>query len=482
MRRRPLRQTYLAILGVTMAAVAACSSSGGAPAAESGGVDAGNIVTAPAPALSAPPGSSVIQTPVATAIGDRPALQPSPEPVPSDSDPHVSGDQQVDDVGRTNDTSLQGRPSDPWSYISDRTCGDGPIFSAFPMDLENVTNINPLGNLGPPGHTFPTSHMYFGVESVRGEVGEGPFGDGQTFPPNPVYAVADSRLVSISVSTVTTSLSGQEVSYVEYGFDIAVCEGLRVRYGHVGPVSDRILASVAELTGFNCNAYSTGAFAVDSCTYAPGLDLVAGEQLGFNSGRSAALDIGAFDITSQSIDFLHPELFGEEARGSVCVLDMYPDDQRSAMLLLLGDNNGLRTADPVCGVLDYTVPGTLQGNWFHDVGSFSQEDLNIAFVYDEVLPEVPVISIGFVPGIQSAAYRFSPRDAGNVNRSFVNVEAGAGVFCYHEFRDDFDRPGPSTHLLVEVPEAGRLLVRAGDGAECGGGPWQIGSEATEFVR
>ncbi|MCH8234999.1 MAG: hypothetical protein IIC29_02625, partial [Chloroflexi bacterium] len=126
--------------------------------------------------------------------------------------------------------------------------------------------------------------------------------------------------------------------------------------------------------------------------------------------------------------------------------------------------------------------GTLQGNWFNDVGSFSQEDLNIAFVYDEVLPDVPVISVGFVPGIQSAAFRFNPQDEGRVNRSFIDVKAGTGVFCYPDFRYDFGNPGPDTLLFVEVPEDGRLLVRAEDGAECGGGPWEIGTEATEFVR
>ncbi len=350
------------------------------------------------------------------------------------------------------------------------------------MDLEKVTNINPLGNLGPPGHTFPTSHMYFGVETIWGDAGEGPFGDGQIFPPNPVYAIAAGQLISISVSSTTTSLSGQEVNYTEYGLDVAVCEGVRVRYGHVGPVSDRILASIADLDGFHCNAYSTGAFAVDSCTYSPGLELVAGEQIGFNSGRAAALDIGAFDITTESVNFLHPELYGEEATGSVCVLDLYPDEQRSAMLPLLGDNNGLRTADPICGVLYYTVPGTLQGNWFNEIGTFTQEDKNIAFVYDEVLPDVPVISIGFVPGIESYAHRFTPRERGRINLPFVDVEAGAGVYCYQDFVDDFGRPGPATHLLVEVPETGRLLVRAEVGAECGSDPWQIGADATEFVR
>ncbi|MCH8818091.1 MAG: hypothetical protein IIC92_10235 [Chloroflexi bacterium] len=469
-----LTARYVALLVAAMAVVATCTSSD-----DDDGPVVGSETVRPAPSAptttpltSSRPDSFAGPVGFPTPVQDGLALPPHPEPTPADPAPLASVDGTLSHQGSI----------DPWSFISNRTCGGGPLFSAFPMDLENVTNINPLGNLAPPGHTFPTSHMYFGIESVPGEVDEGPFGDGQTFPPNPVYAVADSQLVSISVSTVTTSLSGQELSYVEYGFDLAVCEGLRVRYGHVGPVSNRILASIANLPGFNCNAYSTGAFAVDGCTYAPGLDLAAGEQLGFNSGRSAALDIGAYDITRRSNDFLHPELYGEEATGSVCVLDLYPDDQRSAMLQLLGDSNGLRTADPICGVLYYTVPGTLQGNWFNEIRSFTQEDLNIAFVYDEVLPDVPVISIGFVPGIQSAALRFDPQDEGRINRSFVDVEAGAGVFCYQDFRDDFGNPGPDTLLFVEVPEDGRLLVRAEDGAECGGGPWEIGTEATEFVR
>ena len=459
------RSKCLTILALVMLAACTSTTSGPtpAPAAPGSTIQAG--VTSPEPIIT----SGIAATP---APDSTTHVDPTPE---------IVGD-STDNGHGAGSSSPQRGSIDPWSFISDRQCGDGPLFSAYPMDLDKVTNINPLGNLAPPGHTFPTSHMYFGIEAIWGEAGEGPFGDGQTFPPNPVYAIAAGQLVSINVSKVTTSLSGQEVSYEEYGFDIAVCEGLRVRYGHVGPVSDRILASIADLEGFNCNAYSTGAFAVDSCTYAPGLELEAGEQVGFNSGRSAALDIGAFDITTEAIKFLHPSLYGEEATGSVCVLDLYPEEQRSEMLKLLGDNNGFRTAEPICGVLDYTIVGTLQGDWFDEIGDFPQQDLNIAFVYDEVLSDVPVISIGFVPGIPSYAHRFSEREGGRVNLPFIEVEAGAGVYCYQDFVDDFARPGPATHLLVEVPEAGRLLVQAEDGVECGTGPWQIGPDATEFVR
>lgn len=142
----------------------------------------------------------------------------------------------------------------------------------------------------------------------------------------------------------------------------------------------------------------------------------------------------------------------------------------------------LRTADPVCGFLNFDVAGTLQRGWYNEIDQFASEDLNIAFVYDQVIPDQPIISVGFVPGISSEAYQFDPRDDGRVNRHFRDINSGAGVYCYQDLRDRFDRSHPETHLLVEIPETGRLLVRAEDGFECGADPWEIGAGATEFVR
>src|SRR5215510_6450023 len=40
-------------------------------------------------------------------------------------------------------------------------CTDAPSFDRSPVDLAQVTGVVPLGNVNPPGHTFPTPHMYF---------------------------------------------------------------------------------------------------------------------------------------------------------------------------------------------------------------------------------------------------------------------------------------------------------------------------------
>jgi hypothetical protein len=44
-------------------------------------------------------------------------------------------------------------------------CVDIP-FTEFPADMDKVSSIIPLGNLNPPGHTFPTGHMYFFTDTM----------------------------------------------------------------------------------------------------------------------------------------------------------------------------------------------------------------------------------------------------------------------------------------------------------------------------
>src|SRR5712672_3030835 len=41
------------------------------------------------------------------------------------------------------------------------TCGPATLLTVTPMDLSDIREIAPLGNLNPPGHTFPTDHIYF---------------------------------------------------------------------------------------------------------------------------------------------------------------------------------------------------------------------------------------------------------------------------------------------------------------------------------
>ena len=48
---------------------------------------------------------------------------------------------------------------------ADIVCVDHP-FTTYPVDFERIRSITPLGNLNPPGHTFPTDHMYFNIDPL----------------------------------------------------------------------------------------------------------------------------------------------------------------------------------------------------------------------------------------------------------------------------------------------------------------------------
>ena len=46
-------------------------------------------------------------------------------------------------------------------------CSD-QVFTVSPVEVGLITNIDPLGALNPPGHTFPTDHLYFSSTSSGG--------------------------------------------------------------------------------------------------------------------------------------------------------------------------------------------------------------------------------------------------------------------------------------------------------------------------
>lgn len=75
-------------------------------------------------------------------------------------------------------------PPTPTPLPSAPSCGPGPVLTNPPMDIETITYISPLGALNPPGHTFPTTHMYFMLPSVDEGGTAGPFGDGRIFHRN----------------------------------------------------------------------------------------------------------------------------------------------------------------------------------------------------------------------------------------------------------------------------------------------------------
>jgi hypothetical protein len=338
------------------------------------------------------------------------------------------------------------------------------------MDFGSFVSIVPLGNMGPPAHVFPTTHMYFLLPSEQGAPGEGPFGDGTVFPQQPVYAPADGYIVAVGSAAVEHMTSG--ASFVEYDLHIEVCNGIDIRYGHIGPLSERLLDLLNENGPASCSSYETGGVTYNRCNYWPRIRVAAGEQISFTSGGAAAFDFGARRPGSAS----QPDTF-------ICPLDLYAEDTRAQLYELLGDANTRRTADPRCGTVDYDVPGTAQGNWRYEDTSRTTEDWNIAFAYDNIRPEAPVLSIGVsVPGIPPGAYRFVPASSGKVNRPFTSVTPGAGAFCYEVLADRWGQPVMGAVVLIELADESTLLVEARNADQCGPGPFELTENVARFIR
>ena len=93
------------------------------------------------------------------------------------------------------------------------------FFSTPPVDLSEVTEITPLGNLGPPGHTVPTDHTYIGV---------GERGSGKVFE---LFAPADVYITSVSWSKGITQ------DPIDYTIYFALCKDVIGYYNHVKSTS-----------------------------------------------------------------------------------------------------------------------------------------------------------------------------------------------------------------------------------------------------
>ena len=304
-------------------------------------------------------------------------------------------------------------------------CDPAAALTVSPLAMSDFVGITPLGNLNPPSHTLPTSHMYFYLPLTSGPAGSGPLGDGRIPPRVPVVAPGRLALQSVSVSEKTTTVGGQPVSYTEYALEFGVCGGLSIRFDHVGPVSERIAAAIQGATP-RCQDYTTGGVQSHFCSYDRfELEVSPGEQVAFTSGRSYALDLGASDGRSAPLPFVHPERYQTEARYNRCPLDVFEPTLRGQLLARVGQIElsmggrltRPRTAEPICGTVNQDIPGTAQGGWFADPQRPYPEDNDLALARDEVDPSQPVFSVGnTVPGLASGTYAFTPRASGLVNR------------------------------------------------------------------
>ncbi|MBI4162961.1 MAG: hypothetical protein HY513_04720 [Candidatus Aenigmarchaeota archaeon] len=280
----------------------------------------------------------------------------------------------------------------------------GKLFTSYPIDLSKATEIIPLGNLAPPGHTFPTEHSYTHITA-----------GGETTETIPLYAPGDVKLLLIAFS------HGMTQDPVDYTLYFALCKDIVAYYNHVKEISPEIQAMIDK----NSCKFQ-GESKTTRCNIEVFEPLKAGSTVGKVGRLQGNYDFGLIDLRT-TLAFANPSRYGARSLHIQCPYNYYDSSMKSSFFKLIK-----RTDADKCGKTAQDVPGTLKGNWFYgnaraDMGT--DWDKYLAFVQDNKDSTISVISIGGVFA-DASKVEFKPASSGLVNREFSQVTPDGNIYCY----------------------------------------------------
>ena len=311
--------------------------------------------------------------------------------------------------------------------------GEGPvIFKTCPLDFDAIAWVEPLGNLNPPGHTFPSDHGGFVLKDPD-----------RYPPPYTVRAPAAGIIVEIQWRVHDwPPESGFRGKYNDYKVVIAHTSTFMSAIDHISELDENILRRAGNLTvGFN---------RVE-------IPVEEGEILGKAGGRPgvvAGIDWCVYD-KNVTRNFIHLEKYGRSVHAAHFL--PYCDEELRAKLMA----KLKRTAEPRWGKFDYDQPGKLVGNWFCVNVSESEEVdwyRHLSFVYDMYDPDSIRIAVGGTLPMEVgvyAVYGNSPDPAE------VTVESGKVVYWLMN-APDWDRL-PRYTMIVELLDNETLRVEVFEG-------------------
>ncbi|MHA1431871.1 MAG: hypothetical protein ACTSRV_15990 [Candidatus Freyarchaeota archaeon] len=300
-------------------------------------------------------------------------------------------------------------------------------FTYVPLEDDSYDYIIPLGNVGPPGHTFPSDHIYFVLK------------DGSY----PVVAPASGVITEI------VNWTQSDWSYQDYELHIKHTDTFETYFYHMSGIADWILSITGEIE-------SESQITVN-------IPVAAGQEVGRaekQPGGSVCLDWGAinYEIT---LNFIHPETYGEGVNvHTVCPLDYLNESLKQQAYAKVW-----RTGDPPGGKIDYDLPGRLSGNWFIEGSPPGIWDgsTQLAFVYYVHNASQMIVSVG--------GNALAPLPIGVFNATgpdFGSVSADNGTVTYHlvgEYPDNIK--GQIYTLIVQVVGEERIRVEAFEGYQEG---------------
>jgi hypothetical protein len=299
---------------------------------------------------------------------------------------------------------------------------ENKFFTTFPVDMNEVKSITPLGNLGPPGHTFPTQHPHIHV---------GEHGSNNSYP---LYTPADVFITSVSWQENNTR---DPIDYVVY---FALCKDVIGYYNHVKELSDEVSQIIEKV---ECESFSTSS--EGSCTKVL-LDKIDERtvigQVGLKQGN---FDFGLIDLR-EKLDFINQERYPTRDQYLNCAFDYYKDPMKQEFYDLIN------RVDDSCGHVMQDIPNTLKGNWFHESAqkeSVVDWNVYLAFVDHYEDPSIQVVSIAGI-FTEPSLFKFIPKISGEINREFSKVTADGKIYCYE---------GSNVIRNFEAVPLGKILVQ-----------------------
>src|SRR6266545_391123 len=338
-------------------------------------------------------------------------------------------------------------------------CGPATLLTVSPMDLSDIREIAPLGNLNPTGHTFPTDHIYF-----------------YTFA-GPAVPIASPGAIRITQAMVQKRTNGGQPDLDDYGLDFYSCTNHHFYFAHLASLDATLATQIGALDGSCAAPYATGGFTYQQCRKYVSVDLGPGTPIGTAGGPTeGALDLGLIDGGSLPLAFVDPGRVNSNTLHAACPLDDFVADVRDSLRLRLAVNGNVRTAPPVCGTVMQDVANTAQGRWYFD--ATSQEDRHLALVHQNWDPTIGAFSIGTrVARISGAVLMFAPAATGRLNRDFNLVTADGKIYCY-------ELTNSTGHAFTQLVSNTQVKIEFFDvGATCGDSTaWAFTASATTFNR
>ena len=340
------------------------------------------------------------------------------------------------------------------------SCGPATLLTVTPMTLGDIREIAPLGNLNPPGHTFPTDHIYFYATS-----------------PGPAVPIVSPGDVRITQALLQKRTGGGQAELDDYGLDFYPCATQHFYFGHLASLAASLATELGALDG-SCNApYMTGGFTYTQCRKTVSVDIAADAAIGTAGGPTeGALDLGLVDNGSPPLAFADPARTNSNTLYAGCPLDQFVSDVRDSLLARVAVNSIHRTIPPVCGTVMQDVANTAQGRWYFD--ATSQEDHHIALVHQNWDPTIGAFSIGTsLPGTSATVLMFTPAASGRVDRDFTLVTADGKIYCY-------EPTNSSGHAFAQLVSNTQVKVEFFSvGATCGDSTtWAFTASAATFNR